>query len=120
MILYAKNGAHLLSALARTGANVLSVDWRTDLAEARMKIGPKIALQGNTDPAMLLTTEENIRWAVREAITKPKSTGHILNLGHGILPNTPVANAQAFVRAAREFSQAKPPQAAAAPEARNR
>lgn len=120
VILYAKNGAHLLSALARTGASVLSVDWRTDLAEARMKIGAKIALQGNTDPAMLLSTEENIQWAVRDAITKTKGTGHILNLGHGILPTTPVANAQAFVRAAREFSQAKPPQAAAAPEARNR
>src|SRR6185437_13633061 len=120
VILYAKNGAHLLSGLARTGATVLSVDWRTDLAEARGKIGAKIALQGNVDPAMLLSTEENVEWAVREAITKTNGTGHILNLGHGILPTTPVANAQAFVRAAREFSQAKPPQAAAAPDTHNR
>lgn len=120
VILYAKNGAHLLSGLARTGATVLSVDWRTDLAEARRKIGAKIALQGNVDPAMLLSTEENVEWAVREAITKTNGTGHILNLGHGILPTTPVANAQAFVRAAREFSQAEPPQAAAAPDALNR
>ncbi len=116
VILYAKNGAHLLSALARTGASVLSVDWRTDLADARMKIGTKIALQGNVDPAMLLSTEENIQSAVREAITKTKGTGHILNLGHGILPSTPVENAQTFVRAAREFSQARPSQAAAAPD----
>ncbi|MGH9863911.1 MAG: uroporphyrinogen decarboxylase, partial [Candidatus Acidiferrales bacterium] len=114
VILYAKNGVHLLSALARTGASVLSVDWRTDLAEARMEIGAKIALQGNVDPAMLLSTEENVERAVREAIMKTNGTGHILNLGHGILPTTPVANAQAFVRAAREFSQAKPLQAAAA------
>lgn len=120
VILYAKSGAHLLSGLARTGANVLSVDWRADLAEARRKIGAKIALQGNVDPAMLLSTEENVECAVREAITKTNGTGHILNLGHGILPTTPVANAQAFVRAAREFSQAKPPQAAAAPDALNR
>jgi len=119
VILYAKNGAHLLSALARTGASVLSVDWRTDLAEARGKIGAKIALQGNVDPAMLLSTEENVEWAVREAITKTNGTGHILNLGHGILPTTPVANAQAFVRAARAFSEAKP-QAAAAPDTHNR
>lgn len=120
VILYARNGAHLLSGLARTGATVLSVDWRTDLAEARRKIGARIALQGNVDPAMLLSTEENVEWAVREVITKTSGTGHILNLGHGILPTTPVANAQAFVRAAREFSHAKPSQAAAAPDAYNR
>lgn len=107
VILYAKNGGHLLPALARTGASVLSVDWRTDLAEARMKIGARIALQGNIDPAMLLSSEENIRFAVREAITKTRGVGHILNLGHGILPTTPVENAQAFVRAAREFSSVK-------------
>ncbi len=108
VILYAKNGAHLMPAMARTGANVLSVDWRTDLAQARMKIGARIALQGNIDPAMLLSSEENIRFAVREAISKTRGVGHILNLGHGILPATPVENAQAFVRTAREFSQIGP------------
>lgn len=108
IILYARNGAHLLPALARTGANVLSVDWRTDLAEARMRIGAPIALQGNIDPAMLLSSEQNIRFAVREAISKTSGVGHILNLGHGILPATPVENAQLFVRAAREFSNATP------------
>ena len=107
VILYAKNGAHLLSALARTGASVLSVDWRTDLAEARANIGTTIALQGNVDPAMLLGSEDNIQIAVREAISKTNGVGHILNLGHGILPATPVENAQAFVRAARDFSEAK-------------
>jgi uroporphyrinogen decarboxylase len=112
VILYAKNGGHLLPALARTGANVLSVDWRTDLAEARMKIGASIALQGNIDPAVLLSSEDNIRFAVRDAISKTQGVGHILNLGHGILPTTPAKNAQAFVRAAREFSEAKPKLAA--------
>lgn len=112
VILYAKNGAHLLPALARTGANVLSVDWRTDLAEARSEIGASTALQGNIDPAVLLSTDEKIAFAVREAISKTQGIGHILNLGHGILPTTPVENAQAFVRAAREFSEAKPKLAA--------
>jgi uroporphyrinogen decarboxylase len=106
VILYAKNGAHLLSALARTGASVLSVDWRTDLAEARAKLGARVALQGNVDPAVLLSSEEQIQYAVREAIAKTGGVGHILNLGHGILPQTPVENAKAFVRAAREFSAA--------------
>lgn len=112
VILYAKNGAHLLPALARTGATVLSVDWRTDLAESRQKIGTRIALQGNIDPAMLLSSEDNIQFAVREAISKTQGIGHVLNLGHGILPMTPVENAQAFVRAVRDFSEAKPPLAA--------
>jgi uroporphyrinogen decarboxylase len=116
VILYAKNGGHLLSALGRTGASVLSVDWRTDLAEARLKIGSKIALQGNTDPAVLLSSGENIQFAVREAISKTRGVGHILNLGHGILPATPVENAQAFVRAAREFSEIQPTLAANRPE----
>ena len=106
VILYAKNGAHLLSTLARAGANVLSVDWRTDLAEARAKLGARIALQGNVDPAVLLNSEEQIQCAVREAISKTGGVGHILNLGHGILPQTPVENARAFVCAAREFSAA--------------
>lgn len=108
VILYAKNGAHLLPALARTGANVLSVDWRTDLAEARAKLGPQIALQGNVDPAVLLSSPGEIEYAVREAISKTNGTGHILNLGHGILPATPVENAKAFVRAARKVSAAQP------------
>lgn len=106
VILYAKNGAHLLPALARTGANVLSVDWRTDLAEARAKLGSRVALQGNVDPAVLLSSGEQIQYAVRAAIAKTGGVGHILNLGHGILPQTPAENAKAFVRAAHEFSAA--------------
>lgn len=105
VILYSKNGAHLLRAVARSGASVLSVDWRTDLAEARANVGAKLALQGNVDPAVLLGPEEKIRSAVREAIGKTDGIGHILNLGHGILPTTPVENAKAFVAAAREYSQ---------------
>lgn len=108
VILYAKNGAHLLPALARSGASVLSVDWRTDLAEARARLGPKIALQGNIDPALLLCSQDKIACAVREAISKTDGIGHILNLGHGIQSKTPVENAAAFVRAARQFSAARP------------
>ena len=116
VIVYAKNGAHLLSALARTGGNVLSVDWRTDLAEARAKLGARVALQGNVDPAVLLSSDEQIQYAVREAIAKTGGVGHILNLGHGILPQTPVENAKTFVRAAREFSAAGPKSARRASE----
>lgn len=98
-IVYAKGSAHLLESLARTGADVVSVDWRTDLAEARNKLGRRVALQGNVDPAILLGTEGGIRYAAHQAIEKTGGAGHILNLGHGILPTTPVANAKAFVHA---------------------
>jgi len=100
-ILFAKGSAHLLEALTKTGADVLSVDWHTDLAEARSKVGRQMALQGNVDPAILLGTEANIRKAARAAIQKTAGLGHILNLGHGILPTTPVVNAKAFVEAGR-------------------
>lgn len=98
-ILFAKGSAQHLDSLAKTGANVLSVDCNTDLAEARRKLGRHIALQGNVDPAVLLGDEASVRRATREAIAKTGGLGHILNLGHGILPTTSVANAKAFVDA---------------------
>jgi len=101
VILYTKASNHLLPSAARAGAQVLSVDWRVDLAEARKQLG-RVSLQGNVDPCVLLGPEEGIRQAVREAIEKTGGAGHILNLGHGILPATPVEAARTFVRAGQE------------------
>ncbi len=98
-ILFAKGSAHLLDNVVKSGADVISVDWRTDLADARQQFGRRVALQGNVDPAILLGTEADIRQAARDAVQKTGGLGHILNLGHGILPTTPVANAKAFVEA---------------------
>jgi uroporphyrinogen decarboxylase len=98
-ILYGKGSSHLIEPQSNTGADVLSVDWRTDLADARCALGERVALQGNVDPNILLGTEEAIREAAREAVEKTGGVGHILNLGHGILPTTPVGNARAFVEA---------------------
>jgi uroporphyrinogen decarboxylase len=98
-ILYAKGSKHLVEYLGQSGANVISVDWRTDLAEARRILGPGFALQGNVDPSILLGAENDIRAAAAAAVAKTGGVGHILNLGHGILPTTPVANAKAFVQA---------------------
>lgn len=103
IIFYSRGTSHLLPLLARTGADVLSVDWRVDLADARRTFGSGIALQGNVDPCVLLGSPDAIRTAVRQAIEKTGGAGHILNLGHGILPNTPVENAQLFVKTAQEF-----------------
>jgi uroporphyrinogen decarboxylase len=100
-ILFAKGSSRHLESLAKSGADVLSVDWNTDLAEARRKLGRRVALQGNVDPSVLLRPVEEVRRAAREAIEKTGGAGHILNLGHGILPNTPVENARAFVQAGK-------------------
>ena len=99
VILYSKASSHLLAAAAESGANVMSVDWRVDLATVREQVGPRIALQGNADPCVLLGPEEAVRRAAREAVESTGGVGHILNLGHGILPQTPVENARAFVQA---------------------
>lgn len=100
-ILYAKGSKHLIELLGRSGANVISVDWRTDLVEARTILGPRMALQGNVDPSTLLGAEGTVRAAAVSAVQQLGGVGHILNLGHGILPTTPVANAKAFVEAGR-------------------
>ncbi len=100
-ILYAKGSSHLVPSLGKSGADVVSVDWRTDLGAAHAQLGDKIALQGNVDPNILLTTEEAVRDAARSAVEQTGGVGHILNLGHGILPTTPVANARAFVEAGK-------------------
>ncbi len=100
-ILFAKGSARHLESMSKSGADVLSVDWNTDLGEARKKLGKRVALQGNVDPSILLGPEYEIRRAAREAIEKTGGSGHILNLGHGILPTTPVASAKAFVQAGK-------------------
>jgi uroporphyrinogen decarboxylase len=104
-ILFAKGSAHLLQSLPGTGADVISVDWRTDLAEARaafeQRSGRKLALQGNVDPSILLGPEQAVREAAQAAVEKTGGVGHILNLGHGILPTTRVENAKAFVAAGK-------------------
>ena len=99
VILFSKASNHLLTGLLRTGANVLSVDWRMGLAHLREKFGDRIAVQGNVDPSLLLASPEAISDSVNEALRQTQGRGHILNLGHGILPETPVENALAFVRA---------------------
>jgi len=110
VIYYTKASHHLLPAIARTGANVLSVDWRVDMHSLREKLGPHVALQGNVDPAVLCGPPEEICRATREAMEALGGTGHILNLGHGILQHTPVENAQLFIETGQQslLQAAKP------------
>jgi uroporphyrinogen decarboxylase len=99
--LYVNGCAANLERMAASGADVVSVDWRIDLAEARRRVGDRVALQGNLDPCALLGTPETVAAATRELVEKGGGTGHIVNLGHGILPMTPVENARAFVAAVK-------------------
>lgn len=106
VILYSKNSGHLLDLLAATGADVLSVDWRQDLAALRERFGRRVALQGNVDPCVLFAPPDVIAQAARHAVAQTQGLGHILNLGHGILPETPVEHAQAFIAAGQSAAVA--------------
>jgi uroporphyrinogen decarboxylase len=77
-----------------------------DLAELREKYSDRIAIQGNVDPSVLLTSPDVIAHAAADAVAQTGGQGHILNLGHGILPETPVENALAFIRAGQSASVA--------------
>jgi uroporphyrinogen decarboxylase len=96
LILYINHSAGLLSHVAESGVNIISLDWTVDMAEARKVLGPKIGVQGNLDPCVLLGDQAQIRRRTLEIIEKAGPTGHIMNLGHGILPITPEDNARCF------------------------
>jgi uroporphyrinogen decarboxylase len=104
VIYYTKASNHLHLAAADSGADVLSVDWRTDLRDLRNTLGPRVALQGNVDPAVLLASQEAIRRLTNETLAALGGAGHILNLGHGILPQTPVENARLVIETAQQMS----------------
>jgi uroporphyrinogen decarboxylase len=103
LIYYINGGTHLLPALAELPVDVLSVDWRLPLSEVRRRLGdgaPRI-LQGNLDPAALLAPIPEIERRTAAVIEQGRGGGHIVNLGHGILPMVPVENAKAFVEAVK-------------------
>lgn len=102
VIYYTKASHHLLPSIARAGADVLSVDWRVSLRELRELAGPRVALQGNLDPAVLFAPPEKIRDTTLEIVNALGGHGHILNLGHGILQNTSVENAQLFIHTGQQ------------------
>jgi uroporphyrinogen decarboxylase len=117
VILFAKAASHLLEFLAKTGAGVLSLDWRVDLGAVQKFFDDRpLALQGNVDPCVLLGSEDGITRAAHQAVKRTAGLGHILNLGHGILPETPVENALAFVRAGQSAPVSTPKPERPAPQ----
>jgi len=105
VIHFATGAAGLLRAMQEAGASVLGVDWRIPLGRAWEEVGYAPAIQGNLDPAALFAPQDELRLRVeavlREAAGRP---GHIFNLGHGILPNTPVENVRAVVEWVHELT----------------
>jgi uroporphyrinogen decarboxylase len=105
VIVYVKGVSDKIEILARTGANVISVDWLIDIAEAKKRAGSSIALQGNLDPSVLLQSEDMIIRKTREILDKAAATpGFIFNLGHGILPETDVKKVKLVVETVRSFA----------------
>lgn len=102
-IVFAKGAWHSLEAMAATGAAGLGIDWCIDAAMARKFAGDNITLQGNFDPAKLLSPIPVIESEVKAMLRAFGPGRHIANLGHGILPNVPVDHAKAFVNTVKEF-----------------
>jgi len=106
LILYVNDGAHVVDCMLESGADVLSLDWRVDLAAAARRVGTRASLQGNLDPCLLAAPPDEIARRVRAlAAAAAPARGHVLNLGHGCLPDTPVEGVRAFTAAARRLAE---------------
>jgi uroporphyrinogen decarboxylase len=99
-ILFTKGGGGWLESMAGSGADMLGIDWQTDLGEARRRVGHRVALQGNMDPAVLLSTPEAVAAEARRVIRSfGGGPGHVFNLGHGVSQHTPPEHVAALVEA---------------------
>ncbi len=105
VIVFGKGCWFALDTMAKSGASALGVDWTCAPEVARKLSGGKITLQGNFDPSRLLSPPDTIRKMVHEMIRAFGKDRYIVNLGHGILPNIPVAHAGAFIEAVKGYSQ---------------
>ena len=104
VIYFGVETAGLLTQMAATGADVIGLDWRQPLDEGWRAVGHGHAVQGNLDPITLFAPMEVLEQRVKEVLSAANGCpGHIFNLGHGIVPTTPVENVQAVVRMVKEF-----------------
>jgi len=104
-IVFLQNAPHLVDAYASLPAEVLAVDWRVDIGEIQRRYQDRMAVQGNIDPAILLGGAAPTRAAALQLLRDVEPTGHIVNLGHGILPGTPLESVQALVEVVRGESR---------------
>jgi len=111
-VVYIKHSGSLIERMAKTGVDVVSLDWTVDMAEGRQRIenGRKLAgldgpggVQGNLDPGVLFGSHDAIKERTEEILKKAGSTGHVMNLGHGIEAATPEENAAFFIETVRNY-----------------
>lgn len=108
VILFTKGGGQWLEAMADTGCDGLGLDWSTSLDDARDRLGGRVTLQGNLDPAVLHAPRIRIEREVQRVLTEyGDAPGHIFNLGHGIQTLTDPDNVQVMVEAVHRYSQRK-------------
>lgn len=95
----------LLPDIRDAGGDIIGLDWRVELDEAWARLGDSVGVQGNLDPVLLFTNPQTIREAVKDILRRADGRpGHVFNLGHGILPETPVDNVVALIDAVHELS----------------
>lgn len=105
-IMFTKGGGLWLESMADAGADCLGLDWTVDIGEARQRVGDQVALQGNLDPAILLSTPAAIEREVANILQSyGNGNGHVFNLGHGITQFTPPENAAAMISAVHNLSK---------------
>ena len=106
LIYFVNNCAGILKEVKKSGADVIGIDWRIDLSEAIKRLGKKIVVQGNLDPCALFLSQEELEERIKDVLWKGETAkGHIFNLGHGILPDTPVDNVIAMVEAVHHYGR---------------
>ncbi|MEH2158759.1 uroporphyrinogen decarboxylase [Nostoc sp.] len=106
LILLVSGSAGVLERMAQSGADIVSVDWAVDMADARARLGKQVKVQGNLDPGVLFGSKQFIRDRILDTVRKAGNWGHILNLGHGVLPETPEENVAFFFETAKELNLA--------------
>ncbi|EXI63211.1 uroporphyrinogen decarboxylase [Mannheimia granulomatis] len=104
--LFTKGGGLWLEKMAETGCDALGLDWTVDIADARRRVGNKVALQGNMDPSVLYASPKRIEQEVKNILAGfGNGSGHVFNLGHGIHLDVPVESPKVFVDAIHNFSK---------------
>jgi uroporphyrinogen decarboxylase len=104
--LFTKNGGQWLEAIVATGCDAVGLDWTIDIADAKRRVGDKVALQGNMDPSVLYAPAPRIEQEVQSILDGfGKGNGHVFNLGHGIHLDVPPDNAKVFVDAVHGLSR---------------
>jgi uroporphyrinogen decarboxylase len=107
IIYFGTDSATLLPAMKETGADVVGLDWRIPLDEGWARLGHATAVQGNLDPVLLLADWKELKSRAEDILRRAAGRpGHIFNLGHGILPETPVDNVKNLARLVQEYSPA--------------